>query len=90
MDKDHFLTLEKVRTLIDANSTSLDELLDMLPDSKKTAKMITRLAKSKDIDFTFTLAASKFGAIVSCDVCNAPRCIFSMKAIDVPGSPSER
>ena len=76
MDKDHFLTPEKVRTSIDANSTSLDELLQMLPDSRKNADRIMRLAKAKYIDSTFTFSASKVGAIMSCDVCNAPRCIF--------------
>ena len=76
MDKDHFLTPEKVRTSTDANSTSLDELLEMLPDSRKNADEIMRLAKAKEIDSTFTFAASKVRAIVSCDVCNAPRYIF--------------
>ena len=32
MEKNHFLTPEKGITLIDANSTSLDELLELLPD----------------------------------------------------------
>ena len=47
MDKDHFLTLEKERTSIDTNSTSLDELLEMLPDPRGNANDITRLAKAK-------------------------------------------
>ena len=76
MDKDHFLTPEKGRTSIDANSTSLDELLEMLPDSIKNVDEITRLAKAKDIDSTLTFSASKVKSIVLCDVCNAPRCIF--------------
>ena len=62
----------------------------MLPDSRKNADEITCLAKSKEIDSTFTFGASKIRSIVSCDVCNAPRCIFSMKAIGGPNSPSER
>ena len=76
MEKDHFLTPEKGITPIDDNSTSLDELLEMLTDSRKNADEITRLAKAQEIDYNFTIAVSKVRAIVSCDICNAPRCIF--------------
>ena len=76
MDKDHFLTPEKGIASIDANSTSLDELLEMLPDSKKNADEITRLVKAKEIYSTFTFVVSNVRAIVLYDVCNAPHCIF--------------
>ena len=72
MDKYHFTTPEKCRTLIDGNFTSLDELLEMIPDSRKNSNDITRLNKARDIDSNLTFAASKVREIMSCDVCNAP------------------
>ena len=59
----------------------LNELLEMLPDSRKNADEIMRLAKAKEIDYNFTSAASKVRVIVSCDACNSPRYFFSMKSI---------
>ena len=73
MDKDHFLTPEKGITSIDANSTSLNKLLEMLPDSRRNTDEITRLANETEIDSTFTFDASKVMEIVSWDVCNSPR-----------------
>ena len=61
----------------------------MLPESRKNADEVTRLAKAKEIRSTFNVAASKVRAIVSCDVCNAPRFIFSMKASGGPNVPSK-
>ena len=90
MEKDHFLTPEKGITPIDDNSTSLDELLEMLTDSRKNADEITRLAKAQEIDYNFTIAVSKVRAIVSCDVCNTQRYIFSMRTTDGSKIPSER
>ena len=59
MDKDHFLTPGKLRTSIDANSTSFDEILKMFHDSRENGDEIMRLAKAKDIGYTFTFASSK-------------------------------
>ena len=73
MDKDHFLTLTEVKTYIDSNDTLLDELLEMLPDSRRNAEGITCLTEAKLIDSAYAFAASKVRSIVSCDVCNAPR-----------------
>ena len=76
IDKDHFLIIEKGIILVDANSTSLNELLKMLPDSGKNDDETTRLVKAKEIDYIFTFSVSKIRAVVSCDVCNALQCIF--------------
>ena len=76
MDKDHFLTPEKGITSIDAKSTSLNKLLEILPDSRRNTDEITHLNKAKEIDYTFTFAASKVRASVSGDVCNSPRLIL--------------
>ena len=76
IDKDHFLIIKKGIILVDANSTSLNELLEMLPDSRKNTDEIMPLAKAKNSDSTLTFAASEVRAIVLCDICNASHYIF--------------
>ena len=72
MDKDHFLTLTEVKTYIDSNDTLLDELLEMLPDSRRNAEEITRIAEEKMIDSAYAFSASKVREMLSCGVCNVP------------------
>ena len=58
----------------------------MLPDTRKNTKDITRLAEAKVIDYAYDFAISNVRAILSCDVCNEPRCIYSKKAAGKPNS----
>lgn len=46
------------------------------------------IAKSKEIDKGRNFHKTRVRAIVPCDKCSAPRCIYSNKAIGVKGGPS--
>ena len=72
MNKYHVLTPKEGRIYIDSNSTSLDELLEMLPDSRRNAEEITRIAEEKMIDSAYAFSASKVREMLSCGVCNVP------------------
>ena len=89
MDNDHFLTPTEVRTYIGSNYTSLGDILGIIPDSRQNAKEISRLAEAKVVDSDYSFAASKVRAILYRDVCNAPRCIYSKKAVGEPNVPSK-
>ena len=67
-----------------------EELLELLTDSRKNADDIMGLAKANEIDSTFNFSELNVRSIMLCDVCNGPRCIFSMKAIGGPNDSSER
>ena len=84
MYKGLFLTLIEGITYIGSNNTSLGELLEMLPASRQNAEEITHLAEEKVIYYAYAFSTSKLGEIVSRDVCNTPRCIYSMKAVGEP------
>ena len=73
MDKEHFLTTTEGRTYINSNNTSLDELLEMLPDPIWNAKEIMRLSEAKLIYSAYAFATSKVSSIMSCDECYVPR-----------------
>ena len=89
MDKDHLSTPTEGRTYIDSNNTSLGKLLEMLHGSRRNAEEIMRLAEEKLIDSACAFASSKVRAIMSCDFCNAPRCIYSKKSAGEPNSPGK-
>ena len=73
MEKEHFLTTIRGRTYINSNNTSLDELLEMLPDPRRNTEEIVRPSEAKVIDSAYAYATSKVRSIMSCDVCYVPR-----------------
>ena len=87
MEKYNFLTPTEERKYIDSNHTALDDLLEMLPDSRRNAEEITCLAEEKVLYSSYAFAASKARATFSCDVFYAPHCIYSKKAIGEPNGP---
>ena len=72
MEKYNFLTPTEERKYIDSNHTALDDLLEMLPDSRRNAEEITRIAEEKMIDSAYAFSASKVREMLSCGVCNVP------------------
>ena len=48
-----------------------------------------RLAEAKVVHSDYTFAVSKLGEILYCDVCNAPRCIYSKKSMGEPNGPGK-
>ena len=58
-EKDHFLTPTEGIKYIDSRNTSLDELLEMLPDSRRNAEEIRRLVDARVIDSTYNFDVSK-------------------------------
>ena len=87
MYKDHFLTPTEGRTYIDSKNTSLDNLMEMLPDSRRNAEDITCLSEAKVIDSSYAFDASNLGSILSYDFCNAPRYMYSQKIVCEPNGP---
>ena len=83
------INADRRENIYDSNNNSLNKLLEMLPDSRRNAEDITRLAKEKVIYYDCAFAASNVMLIVSRDVCNTPSCIYSKKAVGEPNGPSK-
>ena len=60
---------------------SFEELKNVLPDVKVDLKEKQMLAKAmgKDKDNKKKIVASKLRAVVKCDSCGPPRCIYTHK-----------
>ena len=87
MDKGHFLKPTQWRTNTDSKNNSLDKILEIITDSRRNSKDITRLAEAKVIYYAYEFSESKIREIVSCDVCNSLRCIYSNKTVGEPNGP---
>ena len=87
MDKYHFLTLTDARTYNDSYNISLGNILEIIPDSRRSYKELTHLAEAKVVDSDYALAASKVRAILYCDVCNVPLWIYSKRTVGKSNGP---
>ena len=89
MDKYHFLTLTDARTYNDSYNISLGDILEIIPDSRRSYKELTHLAEAKVVDSDYALAESKVRAILYCDVCNVRLLIYSKRTVGKSNGPSK-
>ena len=87
-DNDHYLGPQATRAYLKANNVPFEKLKGGLPKAKEDNEEMKAIAFAAEEDKKFKFVATKVRAIVKCDDCGAPRCVYSNNGVGRKGGPT--